>query len=97
MRANEFIKWLNQYKVASVHGTEGLQNIYIIWDGAIQGMIENSGEYWEVERFDKLNSLRGELDDLGGDIEQCCLNAYDRGIEEGYEARSKETEKKLAE
>ena len=50
---------------------------------------------------DKLESLKGELDDLEGDIEQCCLNAYDQGSEdgykEGYEAGCEDTEKKLAE
>lgn len=48
MRANEFLKWLNQYKVASVPQTGGLQNIYILWDGAIQSMVENEGEYLEA-------------------------------------------------
>ncbi len=47
MKANEFIKWLNQFKVASVPNTDGLQNIYIIWQGNIQAMVESKGEYLE--------------------------------------------------
>lgn len=47
LTANGFIRWLQQYKVGSVGDTKGLQGIYIIWDGSIQALIENYGEYWE--------------------------------------------------
>ncbi len=47
MTANEFIKWLQSHKVCEVPDRGGLQNVYIIWDGEIQALIENNGEYWE--------------------------------------------------
>ncbi len=47
MTANEFVRWLEKHKVGATG--EGLQGIYVIWQGAIQALIEQCGEYWESE------------------------------------------------
>lgn len=50
MTANEFIGWLERHKAGTVPGSDGLQGVYVIWDGSIQALIENCGEYWEKKK-----------------------------------------------
>jgi hypothetical protein len=47
--------------------------------------------------LNKVEYLKGELDDIITEIEQTVLDAYDDGNEFGYKEGCEETEKKLAE
>uniref|UniRef100_A0A6M3JL00 Uncharacterized protein n=1 Tax=viral metagenome TaxID=1070528 RepID=A0A6M3JL00_9ZZZZ len=47
--------------------------------------------------LDKVEMLKGELDDIVQEIEQTVLDAFDDGNDSGYKEGCEETEKKLAE
>jgi len=47
--------------------------------------------------LDKVEMLKGELDDIAQEIEQTVLDAYDDGNDSGYKEGCEETEKRLAE